>query len=204
MGFYDKHVMPTLVGAACGSSPIRRQREKVVPHANGRVLEVGVGPGLNLPHYDAAKVEHLWALEPNTQMRKKAAKRVDNTDFSLEWLDLSGEEIPLDKHSVDTVVLTYTLCTISDWQAALAQMKRVMKPGAKLLFCEHGAAPDAAVQRWQRRLNPAWKALAGGCHLNRDIPALLREGGFVIQQMHSSYLPKSPRFASYNYWGYAL
>ena len=121
----------------------------------------------------------------------------------LEWLGLPGEEIPLDDNSADTVVLTYTLCTIPDWLAAVKQMRRVLKPGGKLLFSEHGKAPDEAVQRWQDRINPAWKKMAGGCHLNRDIPQLLEQGGFTIRKMESLYLPSTPKFAGFTYWGHA-
>ncbi len=204
MGYYHEHVLPKFLNLACGTKPIGRQRQKVVPGAEGIILEVGMGSGLNLPYYNPDKVKKVWGLEPSHGMREQAAQRVAQAPFPLEWLDLPGEEIPLDSNSVDTVVLTYTLCTIPDWQRALEQMRRVLKPGGKLLFSEHGLAPDQGVRNWQQRINPLWMKLAGGCHLNRDIPLLLKQGGFVIRDIESLYLPSTPRFAGFTYWGYAV
>lgn len=203
MSFYEDRILPHFLNLACGTRPIDRQRQKVVPEARGRILEIGMGSGLNIPHYDVDKVDMVWGLEPSRGMRERAAERVARAPFSLEWLDLPGEEIPLDDNSVDTVVLTYTLCTIPDWLTALQQMRRVLKPGGQLLFSEHGQAPDAAVRSWQRRINPLWMKIAGGCHLNRDIPALLKQGGFKLGEMQTMYLPSTPRIAGYTYWGYA-
>ena len=203
MGFYDEHILPHLIHVACGSKPVLKQREKVVPQAVGRVLEVGMGSGINLPYYDASKVDLVWGLEPSEGMRRKASKRLEQASVPVEWLGLPGESIPLDDHSADTVVLTYTLCTIPDWESALRQMRRVLKPGGKLLFSEHGVAPDASVRKWQGRINPVWNKIAGGCHLNRDIPELLKRGGFEIESIDSMYVPKTPRVAGYTYWGSA-
>lgn len=203
MGIYHEHVLPHLLNLACGAKPITRQRQKVVPEAEGRILEIGMGSGLNIEHYDPQKVDKLWGLEPSPGMRHRARHRVAAAPFELEWLDLPGEEIPLDDNSVDTVVLTYTLCTIPDWHTALGQMRRVLKPGGKLLFSEHGKAPDEAVRRWQERINPLWMKIAGGCHVNRDIPQLLKEGGFNIRELDSMYVPATPRVAGFTYWGYA-
>ena len=175
MGFYDTHILPHLMYLSCGIKPIGRQREKVVPLAAGRVLEVGMGSGLNIPYYDRDKVEFVWGLEPSTGMRRKARRNLRHAGFEVKWLDLPGEEIPLDDGSVDTVLLTYTLCTIPDWRQALGQMRRVMKPGGTLIFCEHGESPDARVRKWQERVNPVWKKVSGGCHLNRPIPATWRQ-----------------------------
>lgn len=203
MSFYERYCLPHVINMACGASNIQKQREKVVPLAEGRVLEIGMGSGLNLPFYDKEKVELVWGLEPSEGMRKKAQVRLQQAPFEVRLLDLPGEEISLEDGSVDTVVLTYTLCTIPDWKTALQQMRRVLKPGAKLLFCEHGEAPDSNVQRWQERLNPIWGKIGGGCHLNRPIPRFLEEGGFTIEKMDSMYIP-GPRFASFNYWGTAV
>jgi len=203
MGIYDRYVLPHMIGLACGARPIGKQREKVVPLAEGRVLEVGMGTGLNLPYYDADRVTHVWGLEPSEGMRRRAQKNLADSRVDVEWLDLPGEEIPLDDDSADCVLLTFTLCTIPDFEAALAQMHRVLKPGGKLVFCEHGAAPDEAVRRWQDRVNPLWRKLAGGCNLNRPIPSCLEQAGFAIQQLESMYLPSTPRVAGFNYWGFA-
>ncbi len=204
MGLYDRYLLPHVIHVACGTKPILKQREKVVPHAEGRILEIGMGSGINIPFYDPNKVEKLWGLEPSEGMREKAKDRVAAAPFDLEWLGLPGEEIPLDDNSVDTVVLTYTLCTIPDTLKAVQQMRRVLKPDGKLLFSEHGKAPDEKIHRWQNRINGAWGAIAGGCHLNRDIPDLLAQGGFNIKEMDSMYVPSTPKVAGFTYWGYAV
>lgn len=203
MSFYSDRILPHCIDCGCAAKPISRQREKVVPQAAGRILEVGMGSGLNIPFYTAEKVELVWGLEPSAGMREKARARVEAAPFELRMLDLPGEEIPLPDNSADTVVLTYTLCTIPGWKAALEQMRRVLKPGGKLLFSEHGKAPDDDVRRWQDRIDPLWSRIAGGCHLNRDIPNLLGEGGFNIGQLETMYLPSTPRIAGFTYWGYA-
>ncbi len=197
MDIYDRYILPFFINLACGTGVFRQQRAKLVTQARGVVLDVGAGSGHNFPFYDPKLVEKLYALEPSAGMRKLAAKRAQALAFPLEWLDLPGEQIPLADASVDTVVLTFTLCTIPDWQSALAQVSRVLKPDGRLLFCEHGLAPEPAVQRWQHRLNPGWKKCAGGCHLNRPIVDYLREAGFTIQQLDAGYLPKTPRIAGF-------
>lgn len=203
MGFYENRILPKLIETMCSSPPILKQREKVVPEAVGRVLEVGMGPGINLPFYDADKVEMVWGLEPSDAMRGKAAPRIADAPFPVEWLGLPGEEIPLDDNSADTVLLTFTLCTIPDFAKALAQMRRVLKPGGKLLFAEHGAAPDENIRKWQDRINPLWKRIAGGCHINREIPRLLEDGGFKVETVDTMYLPGPVKIASFQYWGVA-
>lgn len=203
MGIYSRFILPHVLGAAMGTKPIRYQRKKVVPRAEGRVLEVGFGAGHNLPFYDASKVAHLWALEPAKEMRARAAERVAASPIPVEFLDLPGEKIPLDDASADTILITYTLCTIPDVMAALGQMRRVLKPAGRMIFCEHGEAPDDGVRKWQKRLTPAWKAIGGGCHVGRAIPRLIDEGGFRIEDMQTMYLPGTPRFAGFNYWGSA-
>jgi ubiquinone/menaquinone biosynthesis C-methylase UbiE len=203
MGFYERRILPRLIDLACGQEPISQQRQKVVPQAEGRVLEVGMGSGLNLAHYDPARVEWVWGLEPSEGMRERARERVARAPFEVKWLDLPGEEIPLEDDSVDTVLLTYTLCTIPDFQTALLQMRRVLRPGGRLLFSEHGAAPDPGVRRWQDRINPIWRRLAGGCNINREVPAALEQAGFKIESLETLYLPKTPRIAAFQYWGFA-
>jgi len=188
---------------ACGAEPIQKQREKVVPFAEGRVLEVGMGSALNLPFYDASRVEMVWGLEPSEGMRRKAAPRLAKAPFPVEWLALPGEEIPLDDNSADTVLLTFTLCTIPDFAKALGQMRRVLKPGGRLLFSEHGEAPDENVRKWQNRINPIWKRFAGGCNINRRVPQLIEEAGFKIEDIDTTYLSGMPRIAAFQYWGSA-
>ena len=202
MGFFDRHILPHVINLACGAKPVSYQRRLVVPEAQGRVLEIGIGSGLNLPFYDPSKVEKLWGLEPAEEIRRMAERKAVGSPFPVEFIGLPGDQIPLDDASVDTIVTTYTLCTIPDAVAALRDMRRVLKPGGRLLFSEHGRAPDAAVVKWQERLTPIWKVIGGGCHLARDIPDLLRQGGFTPDRMQANYIP-GPRPMSFNYWGSA-
>ncbi|MBA4801419.1 MAG: class I SAM-dependent methyltransferase [Euryhalocaulis sp.] len=203
MSFYENRILPHLIGLSCSQKPIMMERAKVLPHAEGRVLEVGLGAGPNLPLYNPAKVTKVIGLEPSAGMRRKAAPAIAASPVPVELIGLPGEEIPLDDDSVDTVVLTYTLCTIPDFNTALAQMRRVLKPGGRLLFSEHGAAPDPGVAKWQRRIEPLWKRIAGGCHLTRPIPKLIEESGFAIGDMEAWYLPGAPKIAGFNYRGFA-
>jgi len=203
MGFYDKHILPRFINCACGTKPIMKQREKVVPRASGIVLEIGIGTGLNLPYYDASRVERLIGLDPSEKSWELAGERAAHLDFDVEFIGLPGEQIPLEDASVDTVLVTYSLCTIPDPVSALHGMARVLRPGGSLYFCEHGKAPDANVCQWQDRINPFWRRIAGGCHVNREIPQLLKAGGFDVLDMATSYLPGTPKFAGYNFWGSA-
>lgn len=203
MGLYRRYILPRVINFTCGLKPSMRQREKVVPRARGRVLEVGIGSGLNLQFYDSTKVSKVWGLDPAPEMTRMAKRAARSVPFEVEFIGLPGDEIPLDDDSVDTVLVTYTLCTIPDTIPALRQMSRVLRPGGELIFCEHGAAPDASVRRWQDRLNPIWKRLGGGCNLNRPIPALIEAGGFRIRSLDTMYIP-GWRPASFNYWGTAV
>lgn len=203
MGIYEKNILPHVINCACSTRPILKLRAQVVPKCTGTVLEIGMGSGINLQYYDKDKVDHVWGLEPSAGMREKAAKNVAKSPVPMGWLDLPGEQVPLEDNSVDTVLLTYTLCTIPDTYAALSQMKRVLKPGGKLLFCEHGRSDDRRVRKWQDRINPYWNRIAGGCNLNRDIDSLISEAGFKIDSIKEFYVPKTPRFAGFTYMGEA-
>lgn len=199
--WYDRHVLPWLVDFACGLEPIARQRRKVIPQASGRVLEVGIGTGLNLRFYDRQRVQALVGVDPAQQMHRLAQRRSRAAGIAVDLRPLSADRLPFEPSSFDTVVCTYTLCTVPDPQAALAEMRRGLRPGGKLLFAEHGLAPDAPVARWQHRLEPLWARLAGGCHLTRDVPLLLREAGFT-GTVEAGYVAW-PKFAGYNFWGAA-
>ena len=202
MSFYEDRVLPRMINIACSSKPTRKQREKIVPRAYGDVLEIGIGGGLNLPYYDRENVRKIFGLEPSDGMRRSAAKNIAASGLDVELIDLPGEQIPLDDNSVDSVLVTYTLCTIPDAVTALRGMRRVLKPNGRLFFCEHGKAPDDDVHKWQNRLNTGWRFFAGGCNMNRDIPALLRDGGFDIEDDNRMYIP-GVRALSYNFWGAA-
>jgi len=202
MGFYESYLLPRVVHFTCGLGPAMKQRQKVVPLAKGRVLEIGIGSGLNIPFYDASRVEHLWGLDPSEDMWAIAQKNAAEHHIDAEFIQAGAESIPLDTASADTVIMTYTMCTIPDVAAALAEIRRVMKPGGKLLFCEHGRAPDESVRRWQNRLNPLWGKLGGGCNLNRPIDTLLQQAGFHFPDLQTMYIP-GWKPACFNYWGSA-
>ena len=201
MAFYDKWVLPRLIDLAMRNKEATRYRSRIVPQANGVVLEVGVGSGLNLPFYGTG-VARLYGLDPSEELLKMARKKARGVTLPVEFLAHSGEEIPLDDGSVDTVVTTWTLCTIPDPVRALKEMRRVLKRGGTLLFAEHGLAPEARVQGWQQRLNPLWGRITGGCNLNRKMDALIEAGGFRIGTLETEYA-KGLRPMSYIYAGRA-
>ncbi len=202
VGLYESYVLPKLLDVAMRQKPIMMQRDKVVPRARGQVLEIGIGSGLNLACYDVDKVEKVWGLDPSLELGRMATKRAAATSLDVELLQLSSEEIPVDDQRFDTVLVTYTLCTIPDAAKALGEMYRVLRSDGELIFCEHGAAPDVRVARWQNRLNPYWKNIAGGCNLNRKIPDLIAAAGFDVSSLETMYLP-GPKPMTYNYWGSA-
>ncbi len=202
MGLYDNHILPKLVNIACSQKPAMKQRAKVVPLAEGNVVEIGIGSGLNLPFYTSGKVKKVWGLDPSSRMWAMVDGKAGSVGFDLEFIEASASDIPLDPQIADTVLVTYTLCTIPEITHALAEMSRVLKPGGRLIFCEHGAAPDDNVRRWQDRINPVWRKIGGGCNLNRPIPELLEQAGFTISNLETMYIP-GWRPASFNYWGTA-
>ena len=202
MNLYDQHVLPHLIDFACGMGAVMKTRAQIVPQAEGRVLEIGIGSGLNLSFYDPAKVSVIVGVDPSAAMQKLAQQRAAQISIPVEMIALELGQIQAADASFDSIVCTFTLCTIPDAMAALQEMRRVLKPGGKLLFSEHGLAPDLPVVRWQNRLTPLWKPFSGGCHLNRDIPALIRAGGFSIGQLDSSYL-KGPRPMTWVFRGWA-
>ncbi len=203
MPFYRDRVYPHLVSMLGNPKPIENIRQRVVPLAQGEVLEIGVGPGVNFVHYDRAKVAKIYALEPNPGMLRRAEEQRRRTQLDIEFLDLPGERIPLPDASVDTVLSTFTLCTIPGVVAAIQGVGRVLRPDGKFIFFEHGLSPDSAVRRWQERTEPFFQWAFEGCHVTRDIPGLIQEGGFKIGQMDTGYLAPFPKCGSYCFWGVA-
>ena len=203
MSFYDKYILPSLINCACGTKPMRYQRQKIVPLAEGSVLEIGIGSGLNLPFYDLGKINKIWGLDPSTELNSMAKNVSTTIDVEVDFIIAGAEEIPLPDNSIDTVLLTYTLCTIAEVKDSIREMERVLKTSGRMLFCEHGLAPDEKVVKWQERLSPFWKKIAGGCHLNRNIPEIIEDSKFKIVKVESMYLPRTPKFAGFNYWGEA-
>ena len=181
--------------------PIAKVRRQIIRRAQGTVLEIGAGSGANFVHYDPTKVCKLYALEPNPGMLRLAAREQHRTSLNIEFLDLPGERIPLDAGSVDSVVSTFTLCTISAVVDAVRGLGRVLRPGGRLIFFELGLSPDPAVQRWQKRLEPVYRWLFEGLYLTRDIPSLIQQGGFKIEQIEAGYLAAFPKSSSYCWWG---
>ena len=200
---YENYVLPKMLDCCCSTKPISYQRKKIVPEASGTILEIGIGSGLNIPYYQKSKINKVIGLEPSEQLCKMAKKTADDNNFSIDFLVNGAEEIELPSNSIDTILLTYTLCSIPEPYIALKEIMRVMKSDGRILFCEHGIAPDEVVQKWQNRINPLWGKLFGGCNINRDIPNILKKGGFTINSLEKMYLPSTPKIVGYNYWGEA-
>lgn len=202
MGFYNRYIMPRMINCACGTKPIRKQREKVVPLAHGDVLEIGIGSGHNLPYYNADKVTKIIGVDPDDHIWKRSKARRDACPIPIERMGLSGEEIPMESNTVDCVVCTYTLCTIPDPVKAIHEMRRILKPGGKILFTEHGKAPDEDIFKKQIKLDRWWGKVSGGCHTSRDIPDLFKQAGLKLTSLDEMYVP-GPKTLGYNYWGAA-
>ena len=198
--FYDLHICPHLIDFFMKNKVIKKQRLKVIPKAQGKVLEIGIGSGLNLDFYDKKKVDKIYALDPHPKLAQMSKKKAKELQIDLEFFERSAEDIPLEDNFFDTIVCTYTLCTIEDPIKALKEVKRVLKPEGRYLFSEHGLSPDENIASWQKRLNPIQNVLGGGCHLNRDIPKIIDQSGFSLIDLGQGYIP-GPKFMSYHYWG---
>lgn len=201
MSFYGTHVLPALTDLAMRNKAARAERARWVPVAAGAVLEVGAGSGLNFEYY-GNRVQTVYALEPSAELRDKAAPRARRAHVPIRFLEARAEAIPLPDGTVDTVVTTWTLCTIAEPAQALREIRRVLKRDGRLVFVEHGRAPDPRVVRWQDRLTPVWRKITGGCHLNRPIGAMIDDGGFDVADIECGYA-RGPRIGSYLYRGVA-
>ena len=200
MGLYNTYILPKVIDWACKQKPNKRQREKVVPLAFGNVLEIGIGSGLNLPFYDTRKVKHLLGIDTSQEIWNIHKSDTNSLNFSFDFIKASAENIPEDNDTFDSVVITYTLCSISDLSKTFEEIRRVLKPGGTLIFCEHGKVPDASIAKWQNRIDPVWSLLGGGCHLNREIPKIINENGLKLDILNEMYI-LGWKLASYNYWG---
>jgi len=203
MGLYGKYVLPRLIDTACGMGDVMKRRAALIPQAQGDVLEIGIGTGLNLAYYDKTRVTRITGVDPAAQMQALARQRSLDIGIPVDMVAVDVCGIHADAGRFDTIVMTFTLCSIEDPIPALREMKRVLGDGGRLLFCEHGLATEQGVKAWQHRLTPWWKPLAGGCHLNRDIPALIQEAGFVIERLDTGYI-KGPRPMTFLYEGVAI
>jgi ubiquinone/menaquinone biosynthesis C-methylase UbiE len=201
MSFYDRYILPRLIDLAMRVSEVKRYRTLLIPRARGAVLEIGIGSGLNLPYYGGG-VRRLDGVDPSAELLAMARRRGVGCSFDVELLACPAETLPLEDATFDCAVTTFTLCSVADPVAALREARRVLKPAGTLLFAEHGLAPDASVARWQHRLNPAWRTLAGGCNLDRRIDEIVVAAGFRLREVDRGYA-KGPRPLSYIYCGEA-
>jgi SAM-dependent methyltransferase len=200
---YDRFVLPRLLTCACSAPPMMKQRAKIVPKAQGRVLELGIGMGLNLAFYDPDRVSSVTGVDPAPKLRAAAEAAPRDPRLSVTVEDGTAEALPFEDKSFDTVVCTFTLCSVHAPAAALAEARRVLRPSGALLFCEHGLSPDAGVAKWQRRIEPIWKRIAGGCHLTRPVAGAIAAAGFRLQGVETMYVPNTPKIAAWNEWGAA-
>jgi SAM-dependent methyltransferase len=203
MSLYDRYVLPRVLDFVCGMKDVGERRAEVVSLARGVVLEPGIGGGLNLPFYRTEAVSKVIGVDPSIELGTLARKRSASLPFPVELWSQSAELDTVQPESIDTVVFTYTLCTIPDPARALAAAHRALKPDGTLLFCEHGRAPDANVHAWQKRIEPIWMRLGGGCHLTRNAAQLLRDAGFTIESLAEHYVEQTPRFAGFHQIGHA-
>lgn len=202
MGLYSNYVLPHLIDLSMKDRATTKCRSEIIPKATGRVLEVGIGSGLNFPYYSPS-VTHVWGIDPSQELLAMVRPKLSAAPCPVELFCESAEQIPLERASADTIVLTWSLCTIPNPSRALAEMKRVLKPGGAVIFAEHGLSPDPGVRRWQERINPLWKRVAGGCNMDRKIDALITGAGFNIKELRTTYFP-GPRILTYTYEGVAV
>ena len=199
---YERYVLPKLIDSACGQKPMTELRARYVPRAHGEVLEIGIGSGLNLPHYSDA-VTSITGVDPSAELNEKARERADRLETPVNVLGISGEDLPVGNNHFDTVVCTWTLCSIPNPYRAVEEMRRVLKPGGELIFVEHGKSDEPHIQKWQARIEPLWKKIGGGCHLTRRADDLLEAAGFEVREKESGYVP-GPKVAAFMMHGVAI
>lgn len=201
--FWEKHAVPRIIKFACSQPAVMKDRSEIVPRAQGEVLELGCGGGINLQFYDRSKVDKLTGLDPSAELLDYTRSEAKVLGFEMDILDGIGEAMPFDDDSFDTVLTTFTLCSVQDGKQVLNEMRRVLKPGGKILFLEHGRAPDKGPEKWQQRIEPMWKHIAGGCHLHRPVSRLFEAEGFALTQDGGHYAPKTPRWLGWMEFGEA-
>lgn len=200
---WEKYAVPKLITFACSQPAVMKDRSQIVPKAEGNVLELGCGGGINLQFYDRERVEKLTGLDPSAELLDYTRSEAQRRGINMEILDGIGEAMPFKDDSFDTVLTTFTLCSVQDGAQVMNEMRRVMKPGGKILFLEHGRAPDAGPEKWQQRLEPVWKHIAGGCHLHRPVIQKFKANGFAVADEHGHYAQKTPRFLGWMEMGEA-
>ena len=202
-GWWDRHVVPRLIGCACRQPAIMHDRAKVVPSASGDVLELGCGGGANLQFYDWYKVRSLSGIDPSPELLDAAQAELAQSGRSANFVSGVAEALPFASDSFDTVVTTFTLCSVQNTVAALSEARRVLRPGGRLLFAEHGLAPDTSSAKWQGRMEPLWKHIAGGCHLTRPVTSAISAAGFATNAPQGHYMKRTPRWLGWVEWGEA-
>ncbi len=203
MSLYEKYFLPKLLDFCCGMEGFQNKRSQIVPLAHGRILEIGIGSGLNFDHYNFDKVEEIIGVDPAVSSVAMARSRASQYNSKISFIESSAESIDLPSNTFDCVVIGYSLCTIPDPLKALAEARRLMKPEGSLFFMEHGLAPEQSIQKWQHRLTPGWKKIGGGCNLNRDIENLISTSGFQFKSLSKKYI-KGPKIAAFQYYGEAV
>ncbi len=201
IGWWDRVMVPKLIGCCCAQPQIMKARSRIVPQAEGDVLELGCGGGINMEFYDPARIKSFAGLDPSPGLLERSREAAQAKGMTADIRAGIGEAMPFDDASFDTVLVTFTLCSVEDQMQTLAEMRRVLRPGGKALFLEHGRAPDASVQKWQRRIEPIWKPIGGGCHLTRAITGAYEAAGFKIASSDKGYMPKTPRPMGWVEWG---
>lgn len=199
--FYEEKILSRMITMACAQDEISELRAQVVPLARGDVFELGCGGGLNQMHYDRDKVTSFAGIDPNHTLLDGARARAEKKGWTADLREGVGEAIPFEDNRFDTVVCTYTLCSVGETDRVLSEMRRILKPGGQLLFLEHGRAPDPGPQKWQRRIEPVWKRMMGNCHLTRPVFENVRNAGFAVEEVGSAYAEKAPRWAGWMEWG---
>ncbi len=202
-GWYDATIMPRLITCACSQGQVMKRRAALVPLARGDVFELGCGGGINHAFYDAGAITSYAGIDPHEGLLEGARRAAREKGWVADLRQGRGEAIPFAEASFDCVVCTFTLCSVADPAQVMREMRRILRPGGKALFLEHGRAPDPGVRRWQERIEPLWKRLAGGCHLTRPVASALAEAGFAVEPLGKGYTPKAPRFAGWMEWGVA-
>lgn len=203
MGLWDRYAVPRLIGFACAQKPVMERRRHVVPRASGHVLELGAGGGINFPLYDPARVTRVEGVDPSPGLLTRARDTAQTLGLDFDIREGVAENLPFEDDRFDTVLVTFTLCSVQDQMRSLAEARRVLKSGGQLLFLEHGAAPDPGPAKWQRRIEPVWKPIAGGCHLTRPISSAIAQAGFTLVAQDQGYMRKTPKFMGWTEWGVA-
>ena len=203
MGIYQKYIMPKVLDFLCSTKPIQYQRKKVVHQAYGNILEIGIGTGNNIPFYDKSKVSKIVGLDPWESLSKIAKIKSQEYNLKIEHLKNYAEDLDLKDETIDSVLITYTLCSIENEEKSLSEIKRVLKPDGIIIFCEHGLDPDYKISKWQNILTPISKKLAGGCCLNKNIYTLIQNNGFKLENINKMYIPSTLSLYAYQYWGIA-